>query len=185
MNDRQLLDLIHRTPWIDDALTSFDFDIARVENGPVEPVKFPGDARFEMIAGDASGGAFVFIGDHDVHPVVYIGSEGEGGLIAHGLRDTLALVVGLSSLHDATVVPIDEDQDRLITWLAEADAEIRSDQPDLDERRAQLTQALELPDAYDVLPAFHTAARDNTYRPWHATENIPYRPMLDPDLWDA
>lgn len=185
VTDRELLDLIHGTEWIAHSLmVDFDFDLERMTDGWPEAVVLPDEARLTFVAGDSSGGGFALVGEQDVHPVVYLSSEGEGGMIALGLRDALALVVGLSSIHDATMVPIDEDREGLLAWLAKTDEEIREDNPDLDVQRARLVQALGLPDAYDVLPAFHAAARDERFRPWNPIENIPYAPMVGPDPYD-
>lgn len=180
MNDGELLDRIHGTAWIDDLLGYFDFDMYRRDYGPVEPVALPGGEPLEMIAGDGSGGAFMLVGDGPVRPVLYVGSEGEGGLIAVGLRAALALVVGLPSLHDATTFPVGEaGGSRLRDWLAECDADIRADRPDLDETRARLRAALDLPDVDEAsLRAFQEAAADLRYRPFNQ-EGLPYRSMLD------
>jgi hypothetical protein len=122
--------------------------------------------RLEMIAGDAAGGAFMLAGTGEQRPVVYVGSEGEGGLIAKGLREALALVVGLSSLHDATAVRLNDDGGaRLRASLADADDEIRQDWPELDADRARLREALDLPLADGLLDALHVAAADGEYRP--------------------
>jgi hypothetical protein len=90
-------------------LALFDFDVARATEGPIEPVTLPGGEPLEAVAGDASGGSFLLIGEGAARPVLYVGSEGEGGLIATSLREALALIVGVSSLHDATAFPIHED----------------------------------------------------------------------------
>jgi hypothetical protein len=111
-------------------------------------------------------------------PVVYVGSEGEGGLIAGGLRGALALVVGLSGLHDAFAVPVGDDAGvRLRAWLARADDEIRQDWPELDADRARLREALDLPVADGLLDALHAAAADGNYRPISDRGDI-YESML-------
>ncbi|MEV0716435.1 hypothetical protein [Asanoa sp. NPDC050611] len=166
MSDRDLLDHIRATPWIAESLAQFDFDLSRVDNGPVEPVHLAGGEPLEMVAGDGGGGAFMLVGDGADRPVVYVGSEGEGGLVATTLRDALALVVGLSSIHDATAYPLGDDGGaKLRAWLAEADAEIRADWPDLDADRRRLQEELSLPPATDLLDDLHRAAADDHYRP--------------------
>ncbi|MGW0436549.1 hypothetical protein ACWDV4_28875 [Micromonospora sp. NPDC003197] len=77
-SDRVLLDQIRATPWIAALLVRFDFDVSRGAYGPVEPVHLSGGESLEMIAGDASGGAFMLVGSGSQRPVVYVGSEGEG-----------------------------------------------------------------------------------------------------------
>jgi hypothetical protein len=146
-------------------LRDFDFDLERTANGPVEPVRLESGEPLEMVAGDAAGGAFMLVGTGDPHPVVYVGSEGTGGLIATGLRDALALVVGLSSIHDATAFEYGAD---LRASLAAADAELREDWPDLDADRQRLREALDLPDAHGLLEALHRAAADERFRPINA-----------------
>ncbi|MFK3978818.1 hypothetical protein ACI2K4_00430 [Micromonospora sp. NPDC050397] len=167
MRDVDLLELIQESPWIADLLAEFDFDVARVVNGPVEPVHLANGESLEMIAGDASGGAFMLAGTvGETRPVVYVGSEGEGGLIATGLRDALALVVGLPSLHDATAIPAAEDGGApLRAWLAQADDEIREDWPDLDADRTRLRDALDLPAADGLLASLQASAANDHFRP--------------------
>lgn len=179
MTDRELLDMIKGTPWIDGLLTLFDFEVARAADGPVEPVTLPGGEPLETIAGDGSGGAFLLVGTGAVRPVLYVGSEGEGGLVAGSLRDALALVVGVSSLHDATAFPVDEDDGRALRdFLARADDEIREDWPELDDDRVRLREVLGLRPADDnLLRSLQAAAADSGFRPVNEWGGR-YRPML-------
>ncbi|WP_433796812.1 hypothetical protein [Actinoplanes sp. CA-252034] len=179
MTDRELLDRIQGTPWIDELLTLFDFEVARAEDGPVEPVTLPGGEPLETIAGDGSGGAFLLVGAGDVRPVLYVGSEGEAGLVATSLRDALALIVGVSSLHDAATYPLEEDGGRTLhDYLARTDDEIREDRPELDHDRHRVREALGLPPVDDaLLRSFQSAAADFAYRPINQ-EGDRLRPML-------
>ena len=182
-----LLALIRTTPWIAELLAiRFDFDVTRTD--PVEQVWLANAEPLAPIAGDAAGGTFLTT---PFGGVVYASSEGEGGLIADNLRDALALVVGLPSLHDALARPLG---DGLRDWLAEADDEIRRDDagdpsrddtrddarhgPDrlgLDEARARVRQALELPPADGLLAGLHEAMADEFHRP--ISEHGPYESM--------
>ncbi|MFF3852541.1 hypothetical protein [Micromonospora sp. NPDC002575] len=174
-----LLGRIAGEAWIVDLLRRFDFDLDRVADGPPEAVHLPSGEPLEMIAGDATGGAFMLVGTGVNRPVLYVGSEGEGGLIAADLRAALALVVGLSSIHDATTVPYGDDGGaRLREWLARADEEIREDWPELDAERARLRQALDLPEADGLLEALHRLAADEDYRPVSDAGDR-YEPMVD------
>ncbi len=181
MREAELLEAIRTDKGIAQALVEFDFDPARVAHGPAEEIHLAGGEPMEMIAGDASGGAFLLVGkegDGD-RPVVYAGSEGEGGLIAKNLHEALALVVGLSSIHDAMAFPADEDGGATLrTWLAKCDTELREDWPDLDADRARLRETLGLPDALELLGALHAAQADETYRPINSEEGNPYESML-------
>lgn len=178
-SDRALLDQIRATPWIAALLARlFDFDVSRAANGPVEPVHLAGGESLEMIAGDASGGAFMVVGSGSQRPAVYVGSEGEGGLIATSLRDALALVVDLSSLHDATARPFGDDGSQLRDWLAQADHYIRADWPQLDTERGRLREALGLPSADELLADLHAAAANERYRPI-SDAGERYRSMLE------
>jgi hypothetical protein len=169
-----LLARIEATRWLADLLAGrFDFDLNRTD--PVEQVHLASGEPLRPVAGDAAGGTFLRT---PAGAVVYAGSEGEGGLIALDLRDALALVVGLPSLHDAFARPYGDD---LRAWLARCDDEIRqydaeSGQPPLDEDRARVRAALDLPAADDLLADLHAAAVDDRYRP--ISEHGPYEPML-------
>jgi hypothetical protein len=179
VTDQELLGTIQGTKWIADLLTLFDFEVGRAADGLIELVTLPGGEPLRSIAGDASGGSFHLVGVGEVRPVLYVGSEGEGGLIAASLRGALALVVGVSSVHDATVFSLEEDDGRsLREYLARADDEIRKDWPGLDDDRARLRQALALPPVGDaLLQSLHTAAADFNYRPINR-QGDRYRPML-------
>jgi hypothetical protein len=179
ISDYELLDVVDRTPWIVDSLTLFDFEVGRAGDGPIQPVTLAGGEQLEPIAGDATGGCFLLVGMGTSRPVLYVGSEGEGGLIAHSLREALALVVGVSSLHDATAFPLEQDDGRALhDYLARADDEICQDWPELDAARERLRKALGLQPVDDeLLRSFHTAAADFSFRPlieW----GDPFRPML-------
>ncbi|GIE81823.1 hypothetical protein Aph02nite_77730 [Actinoplanes philippinensis] len=179
MTDRRLLDTIHSTPWISDLLTLFDFEVARAADGTIEPVTLASGEPLEAVAGDSTGGCFLLVGTGDARPVLYVGSEGEGGLVAGSLRDALALVVGVSSLHDATTFPAEQNDGRdLRTFLDRADEEIRDNQPDLDTNRDLLRGALGLPSVDDtLLRALQAAAADFGYRPLNGRGDH-LRPML-------
>ncbi|GAA0247514.1 hypothetical protein [Cryptosporangium japonicum] len=179
-SDRELLGTIQATPWLTELLAFFDFDVSKRADGPFEPVSLSDGSVLDMIAGDAGGGAYFLVGAGSVRPVVYAGSEGEGGLIAHSLRDALALLIGLPSLHDATTSSLDEDGGRhLRDWIARADQIIRADRPTLDQDRERVRAALDLP-AGDLLPSLHAAAADERYRPINA-QGDRYRSMVGPD----
>lgn len=167
MTDQDLLATIHGTPWIRQLLADFDFDVARAADGPVEPIRLPGGDAVQVIAGDAAGGFFFLAGDGDARPVVYAGSEGEGGLVATSLRDALTLVAGVSSLHDAAALSADEDGGQALrAFLAQADDDLREYHPALDEDRDRLRAALGLPPVDDrTLRSFQAAAADAGYRP--------------------
>jgi hypothetical protein len=179
VTDRELLDVIDRTPWIANALTHFDFEVARAADGPIQPVTLAGGDELEPIAGDATGGCFLLIGTGTMRPVLYVGSEGEGGLVANGLREALALVVGVSSLHDATAYPIEQEEGRALRdFLARADDEIREEWPELDADRDRLRRALGLPPVDDeLLRSLQTAAGDIKFRPLNEWGDR-FRPLL-------
>jgi hypothetical protein len=165
----RLLSTITNTPWLNAALTDFDFEIERAAYGPVEPVHLADGRPLTMFAGDASGGAFLFAGEDgdggdggEERPVVYAGSEGTGGLIAMGVREAVAMVVHLPSLHDALAAPLD-DGSRLQQLLDRAEQEIREYRPDVAEARARIAAALDLPPAAGLLERLHAAAADDRY----------------------
>ncbi|MFI5897781.1 hypothetical protein ACIA5D_47620 [Actinoplanes sp. NPDC051513] len=155
--------MVADTPWLNAALSDFDFEIERCANGPTEPVHLADGRTLTMFAGDASGGAFLFAGEGgEERPVVYAGSEGTGGLIAMGVHEAVAMVVHLPSLHDALVAPLD-DGSRLRERLDRAEREISEYRPDVAEIRARVAAALDLPAAAGLLQRLHAAAVDDRY----------------------
>ena len=158
-----LLSTIANTAWLNAALTDFDFEVERSANGPAEPVHLADGRRLTMFAGDAAGGAFLFAGEGgEERPVVYAGSEGTGGLIAMGVREAVAMVVHLPSLHDALSAPLD-DGTQLRERLERAEREIREYVPNVAEIRARVAAALDLPPADGLLERLHAAAVDDGY----------------------
>lgn len=167
-----LLEQIRQTPRLAEQLAvHFDFDVTRLD--PIEDVWLADGARLTPIAGDSAGGTFLLTPSG---AVVYAGSEGEGGLIAHTLRDALGLVVGLPSLHDALSRPLG---DGLRAWLASCDDEIREEFPELDAMRAEVREALGLPPVDTLVAALHTFAADVSFRP--IGEHGPYDSMATED----
>jgi hypothetical protein len=159
----QLLSTIASTPWLNAALTDFDFEIGRCANGPTEPVHLADGRALTMFAGDASGGAFLFAGEGgEERPVVYASSEGTGGLIAMGVREAVAMVVHLPNLHDALAAPL-ADGARLRERLDLAERDIREYWPDVAEVRARVAAALDLPPAAGLLERLHAAAVEDGY----------------------
>ncbi|GAA2476920.1 hypothetical protein [Winogradskya humida] len=170
-----LLETIRATPWLAEVLTDqFGFDLARTD--PMEDVHLPGGGTLTPIAGDDAGGTFMLAAGG---AVVYAGAYGEGGLIASTLRESLGLIVGLPSLQDALARPLG---DGMRAWLEECDEEIRREWDTrgdgwlpLDEARARVRKALDLPEADGLLAGFHAAMTDGAYRP--VSEHGAYRPM--------
>ena len=168
MNEAELIAALTIAPDVADALAYFDFERTNLAYGPVEDFRLPGELPWEQVGHDATGGAFVLVGEtgNGDRPVVYAGSEGEGGLIAPDLRTALALVVGLPSLHDALSLPWGEDGAAVWARMAECDAEIVEDRPSLFADRARLQAALDLPPVDGgLLHGLHLAMTDERYRP--------------------
>lgn len=178
MRDEDVVARIRSLSWVGDLLARFDLELDRASL-PEEGVRLADGRALEPVAGDAAGGVFLLVGPPaDRRPVVYAGSEGEGGLIASSLHAVVALSVGLPSLHDALTYGWDPDGGaRLRAWLAECDGYIRDDWPELDQARARVREALALADAYDLLAGLHRAMADDTYRPI-GPDNEPYESML-------
>lgn len=112
-----------------------EFDIRRRD--PVENLSIPCGLPLEVIAGDGSGGSFFLVGAPDTprRPVLYADSEGGASLVAEDLAEALAVFIALGWWQDAGYG----------SDLAEIEAELRENEPELDETRAALTTLLGLP----------------------------------------
>ncbi|NUR57419.1 MAG: hypothetical protein HOV87_01710 [Catenulispora sp.] len=112
-----------------------DFDITRRD--PVENLSIPAGLPLTVIAGDASGGSYYLVGDEPAarRPVLYADSEGGASLIAADLAEAVAIFIALAWWRDATGG----------TDLAELEAEIRENEPDIDELRDRLLAATGVP----------------------------------------
>lgn len=118
-----------------------DFDVTRLD--PVEPVRLASGGELRAIAGDASGGTFFVCDDG---PVLYADSEGSAGIVAADRDALIHLVVGLPTWHD--VVADAPDLDAMRASFDSAYAELKADEPRIDELRAELAAELNL----DPLP---------------------------------
>jgi hypothetical protein len=114
-----------------------DFDIARLN--PVEPVRLASGGALRVVAGDASGGTFFVCDDG---PVLYAGSEGAAGIIAADLDAVIRLVVGVPTWQD--VVPNAPDVDAMRASFESSYAELKAEEPRIDQLRSEVTAELEL-----------------------------------------
>lgn len=112
-----------------------DFDITRRD--PVENLSIPSGEPLEVVAGDAAGGSYYLVGEEKAarRPVLYADSEGGASLVAADLAEALSVFIALAWWQDAGYG----------TDLAALEAEVRENEPDIDELRAGLTVALGLP----------------------------------------
>lgn len=126
-----------------------DFEPARAGHG--EDIRLPSGEPVRAIAGDGAGGTYYQVGAMDAgeRPVLYISSEGEGGLVAESLAQVLELVIGLPYWQDCLPgrgFP-----------LAALEAEYRTTFPDLDARRDRVSALLGLarPPAAELVARLH------------------------------
>lgn len=115
----------------------FDFDVARLD--PVEPVRLASGGALHAIAGDASGGTFFVCGDG---PVLYAGSEGTAGIVAADPVVAIRLVVEVPTWQD--VVSDAPDRAAMRASFEASYAELKEQEPRIDELRAEVCAELEL-----------------------------------------
>lgn len=119
-----------------------NFDPQRAVYGHVEPVRLPGGARLEPVAGSDTGGTYFLVGDGpaDERPVLYADSEGGCGLMARSLRGALVIAVGLPFWENGCRGGgrIEE------AWIAEAESDLLEDHPELFADRDAVAAALGL-----------------------------------------
>lgn len=184
MTDDEVLARIRESPQLAEDLAWVDFELERAASGLIEPVHFMGDPPFDVIAGSGAGGSYLLVGPPaPERPVVYVGSEGEGGLVATSLRDALALLAGVASLHDTLNRSWEPDDGATVrAWVATCLQEIREDHagrgvhPTFDERQARLRAQFGPPYADELLERLHRNMADERYRP--ISEWGPLRSML-------
>lgn len=114
----------------------FDFDVARLD--PVEPVRLASGGELRVVAGDASGGTFFVCDDG---PVLYADSEGGAGIVAADPDGVIRLVVGVPTWHD--VVASAPDVDAMRASFAASYAELKLDEPRIDQLRSEVVAELE------------------------------------------
>jgi hypothetical protein len=126
-----------------------DFEPCRSGHG--EKIHLLSGVPLEAIAGDGGGGTYYRVGGpHEANrPVLYVSSEGEGGLIADSLSQVLELVIGLPYWQDCLPgggLPLDG-----------LEAEYRTTLADLDERRDRVAALLGVgrPPAAELIARLH------------------------------
>jgi hypothetical protein len=76
-----------------------EFDLSPGNHG--ESVRLSSGHALEGRAGDFTRGTFFLCAEHrSIRPVLYASSEGQAGLIGHGLAEALEVLVGLPSWRD-------------------------------------------------------------------------------------
>jgi len=149
-----------------------DFEPSRAGHG--EEIRLPSGTPLQPIAGDGGGGTYYQVGAGcgADRPVLYVGSEGEGGLIAESLHEALELLIGLPYWQDCLPgrgFP-----------LVGLEAEYRSTFHDLDERRDRVAGLLGLgrPPALDLVRRLHDCVGRSVpdYLPLGADGNV-YAPL--------
>jgi hypothetical protein len=143
-SDDEILEMVHQDQGLAELLWEVcEFDRSRGDHG--EPVRLSSGHALEGIAGDFTGGTFFLCGERrSIRPVLYASSEGQAGLIGHGLAEALEVMIGLLSWWDCLKFSGGGD---LVTMQAAAEHlqhdEMR-DQPELGAQRVQLAKALSL-----------------------------------------
>lgn len=129
-------------------------DFEPYRSGRGEAIHLPSGAALQAIAGDGEGGTYYQVGatGGDDRPVIYAGSEGEGGLVADSLRDALELLIGLPYWQDCLPgrgFPVES-----------LEAEYRTTFPDLDQRRDRVAALLGIgrPSAAELITRLYDCA---------------------------
>ncbi|NUR26701.1 MAG: hypothetical protein HOV83_12810 [Catenulispora sp.] len=152
-----------------------DFDITRRD--AIENLAIPSGQPLVPIAGDGSGGTYFLVGDDPAarRPVLYTDSEGAGSLIAEDLAEAVAIFIALGFWRDA-----DHGCD-----LAALEAELRENEPDAEEIRAELLAATGVPaltpeQARDLLLAAAARTAPDHVALADFPDALPYEPMFGP-----
>ncbi|WP_225849942.1 hypothetical protein [Streptomyces sp. HPF1205] len=128
------------------AANPFGFDLDRAAHGHVEEVRLASGGPLEIVAGDDTGGSYFVCADGSV---LYADSEGSAGIIGSGVDEALELVIGLPGWRDCTHLSPDDDEEKILAWVAESEDEMR-EYYGIDEERAELRAALGFPERSPV-----------------------------------
>ncbi|GAA2047993.1 hypothetical protein GCM10009839_61770 [Catenulispora yoronensis] len=154
------------------------FDALRPD--PLENLSIPCGLPLVPIAGDGAGGTFYLVGDESAErrPVLYTDSEGAGSLVAEDLAEALSIFIALGFWHDVGY-GIDLDA---------VEADLRENEPDIDEARAELFATVGVPvisreQARDLLLAAAARTAPDYVALADFADAVPYSLMFGPRPW--
>lgn len=133
----------------------FDFDLDRAAHGHAEPVRLASGGSLEAVAGSDTGGTYFVCADGSM---LYADSEGSAGIMGSSVDEALEIVIGLPGWRDLLLLSPADGETAILARVAEIEEEIR-EYHGIDEERAELRAALDLPDRspVELLGMLHTA----------------------------
>lgn len=98
--ESRLIKLAELDKFAEDLDWLYDFSLTRKDGRAW--VKLTNNVPFSLIAGDATGGAFLTYGKGEPErlPILYASPYGQAGKLAANLTELLAIFVSISSIHD-------------------------------------------------------------------------------------
>ncbi|ROQ78058.1 hypothetical protein EES39_29450 [Streptomyces sp. ADI92-24] len=138
-----LLDLVRRMPDVHELLRSFfSYDIGRKRCG--DGLTLASGRLLEPIGGEFAGGAYLLCAEKDGRrPMLFAGSEGEGGLIADDLTGALEIIIGLA-WQDCLTFSGGGDVGGMQSTAQYLERSLVRDNPQIAEERAAVAAALSL-----------------------------------------
>lgn len=130
--------------------------------------------RGEVFATDGTGAEFVLCGG----AVVYVGSEGQAGLVGESLAEWMAVLVALPYWRDLCKFSAGGQLGTMRQSLARLEAELLQEEPDVDARRQQLVAALALALPPDPVALLHRAVDSGLTRVRILSPDGPYASLF-------
>jgi len=142
---------------VDDLNWPFDFSLKRA-NRNSGWIKLKPEAKFNVIAGDGTGSAFLAYGDGVVEslPILHATSEGQAGKIAANLAECLALLMALPYWRDLLKFSGGGKLKEMRTTATFMEREYEKSYPKLPDVRARLVKALRIPSIDDPIKTLHS-----------------------------
>ncbi|MDH6630587.1 hypothetical protein M2271_008448 [Streptomyces sp. LBL] len=123
---------------------AFEFDVRRKGGG--ESPRLASGIPLEGIAGDFTGGMFYLCGiAGSPRSVLYASSEGDAGIIATDLRETLMLVVGFPYWRDSLKYSAGGDLSAMKSATAFLCRDMMADRPAIEAEQSRVAEALCVP----------------------------------------
>ncbi|MBM6616320.1 hypothetical protein [Bacillus suaedaesalsae] len=144
---KSLYNKIIDNPEIAEVLTDyFDFEILGVPSYNTESYYFNVEDTVKVIAQDAAGGVFAFVGSDDEEnlPIIYISSEGQAGKVGRNFKEFISLMVSCPNWQDLLKFSGNGQLSEMVKALSFLEDELLEDFPNIEDVKKTVRSELSI-----------------------------------------